>query len=355
MTPARPAAPATTKKTLVVVAVVLLFAALIAYLVHRGVSFDFRAFARQLRHISAVHAVAAVLLIYASYLLRSWRWAAFLRQHKRVPPLALLGTQFTGFAAVALFGRIADLSRPFLVAKKTNLPLPLQIAVYTIERMFDLGAAALIFSSALAFTPRDLPHHEIFVRVGVLSLVGTLVLAGFAVAIRVAGVRVAAVAGRLAGRVSAGAAVAAESRILAFREGLTAVSSVGDVLLGGALSLAIWLLIAFAYVQTVHAFTEVPTLANLSFSRTMLLLGASIGGSLLQLPVVGWFTQIATTAAAMHAFYDTPLEAATACGGLLLLATFISVIPIGLVYARIDRVSLTDLKNRSEAAEEAAV
>ncbi len=342
------------KRNIVLGIVVALVAAVIYYAVRRGFTFDLRSFLQQIRRISPVHAIAAVLLIYATYLLRSIRWVVFLRSQKRIPLLSLVGTQFTGFTAVALFGRIADLSRPFLVAQKTGTALPGQIAVYTIERMFDLGAAALIFSSALAFTPSNLPHHEIFVRVGVASLAGTLLLAAFAVAIRVAGVKLASAAARLLTPRSSGLAASVENKLLAFRAGLSAINSLSEFLLVSLMSLCLWLLIAFAYVEAAHAFTAEPTLAALSFPQTMLLMGASIGGSLLQLPIVGWFTQIATTAAAMHAFYGTPLETATACGALLLLVTFISVIPVGLVYARIDRVRLGDLRQKSATLEETA-
>ena len=49
---------------------------------------------------------------------------------------------------------------------------------------------------------------------------------------------------------------------------------------------------------------------------------------------------IAVTAAAMHEFYGAPIEAATACGALLLVVTFLCIIPTGLVFARINHVSL---------------
>jgi hypothetical protein len=91
-------------------------------------------------------------------------------------------------------------------------------------------------------------------------------------------------------------------------------------------------------------------LAGLSFSRTMLLMAASIGGSLLQLPIVGWFTQIAVTATAMHTLYGAPIEAATACGAMLLVVTFICIIPTGLVYSQVEHVSLKKVAMESEAA-----
>ena len=89
-----------------------------------------------------------------------------------------------------------------------------------------------------------------------------------------------------------------------------------------------------------------PQLATISFSRTMLLMGASIGGSLLQLPIIGWFTQIAVTAAAMHesmARRSKPRPRAERS----LIVTFLSIIPAGLVFARISHVSL-----KKAAAEE---
>jgi (2Fe-2S) ferredoxin len=116
------------------------------------------------------------------------------------------------------------------------------------------------------------------------------------------------------------------------------------------LSLAMWGMIGFAYLQTAHAFGNTPELSSLTFSRTMLLMAASIGGSLLQLPVIGWFTQIAVTATAMHTFYGAPIEAATACGAMLLLVTFLCIIPTGFIYSQVEHVSLKRVAQESEAA-----
>ena len=275
----------------------------------------------------------------------------FVSPTKKVSAASLLGSQFIGFTAVALFGRLADLTRPYLVARRVGLSLSSQIAVYTIERMFDLGAAAIIFSSALAFTPKSLPHHEVFVRA--------------------AGVEHGADAGdccvcwggaggwRRGGGVCAGYGWAAfegrggehcdeDRRVSRWVECISSEKDFGggDVLL----SLAMWGMIGGAYLQTAHAFMNTPELAALSFSRTMLLMAASIGGSLLQLPIIGWFTQIAVTAAAMHTFYGAPIEAATACGAVLLLVTLLCMIPPGLIYSRVEHVSLKKVAQESEAA-----
>lgn len=327
------------RKGLVTGAVLILVG--LAVFGNRGrIHFDWGVFFVQLRQVSWAHIAAGVAIIYSTYLLRSVRWSVFLSATKRVSPLKLAGPQFIGFTAVALFGRLADVIRPALVAKRVGLSVSSQVAVYTIERMFDLGAAAMIFSGALLFAPRDLPHHEIFVRTGLFSLGGTLLIAAFAVVVRVAAGAVADAVAAVLGGLSKGIAESVASKIRGFRDGLNAISSARDFLVVALLSLAMWGLIGLAYVETLHAFVATPELAGVSYSRTMLLMGASIGASLLQFPVIGWFTQIAATAVSMNAFYGAPIEAATACGALLLGVTFLSIIPAGLVFARLEHVSL---------------
>ena len=312
-------------------------AALVAIVVvfRNKVQFDWAMFMRQLRFVSLGHVVAGILLIYLAFVVRAARWSVFLAPTKKVSAISLIGSQYIGFAAVALFGRLADLTRPYLVARRVGLSLSSQIAVYTIERMFDLGAAAIIFSSALAFTPKDLPHHEIFVRAGV---------------VRVAGGAVAKFTRAVLQPLSKPLAESIATKIIGFRDGLNVIASKRDFVLAVVLSLSMWGMIGGAYQQALHSFTNTPELATLSFSRTMLLMAASIGGSLIQLPIIGWFTQIAVSAAAMHAFYGAPIEAATACAAVLLLVTWLCVIPPGLIYARVEHVSLKKVAAESEAA-----
>ncbi len=332
----------------------LIVLALIVAIFHSRIHFDWAMFWQQLRHASFGHIAAGIALIYSTYWLRAVRWAVFVSPTKKVSAVSLLGPQFIGFTGVALFGRLADLTRPYLVARRIGLPLSSQIAVYTIERMFDLGAAALVFSSALAFTPKDLPHHEIFVRTGLLSLAATAAIAVFAGIVRVAGGAVASFARSTLGRLSQPLGESFATKILGFRDGLNALSSLKDFALVTLLSLAMWGIIGEAYLQTAHAFVQTPELAGLTYSRVMLLMAASIGGSLLQLPIIGWFTQIAVTATAMHTFYAAPIEVATACGGMLLVVTFLCIIPTGLIFARVDHISLKNVATESESAAEPA-
>jgi glycosyltransferase 2 family protein len=342
-----------TKRNGVLLSVVLVALAVLVFLFRGRIHFDWAMFWQQLRYVNVVHIVAGIALIYSTFWLRAVRWAVFVSPTKKVSAASLVGSQFIGFTAVALFGRLADLTRPYLVAKRVELPLSSQVAVYTIERMFDLGATAVIFSSALAFTPKGLPHHEVFVRAGILSMGLTLAIAVFAGVVRVAGTAVAAFARGTIGLLSKSAGDSIATKIVGFRDGLNALSSARDFGVVVLLSLAMWLMIGCAYVQTVHAFVHTPELGSLTFSRTMLLMAASIGGSLLQLPIIGWFTQIAVTATAMHTFYGAPIEAATACGAMLLVVTFLCIIPAGFIYSQVEHVSLKKVAQESGAAGEA--
>ena len=313
------------------------------------IQFNWTVFFHQLRLVDPWHLLAGVALIHATFWLRAWRWKVFVYPARDVKANRLVGPMFIGFTAVSLFGRLADLTRPYLLAKRVDLPISTQVAVYTVERMFDLGAAAIVFSSALAFAPADLPHRERYVHVGELSLAGTLAIALFAVFLRVAGAQVARIAAAMFAKVSAKAALAVEEKILGFREGLNAIASVKEFVVAVLLSVAMWAMIGETYVQVVHAFTQTPELAGLSYARTMLLFAASLGGSLLQLPIVGWFTQIAVTAGSMTEFYGAPVEAATACGALLLIVTTLSIVPAGLIFARLESVSVRGVVNEAGA------
>src|SRR6201986_4364783 len=199
---------------------------LLVFLFRNKIHFDWAMFWQQLRYVSVGHIAAGIVLIYVTYWLRAVRWAVFLSPTKKVSASSLVGSQFIGFTAVALFGRLADLTRPYLVARRVGLSLSSQVAVYTIERMFDLGAAAVIFSSALAFTPKGAPHHEVFVKAGVLSMGATLAIAAFAAIVRVAGGAVASFARHTVGLLSKSAGESIATKIDGFRHGLNALSSV---------------------------------------------------------------------------------------------------------------------------------
>ncbi len=332
-----------------VVAAALVALVLVA---RQRIHFDWRVFTEQLKLADWKKIGVAVALIWVAYGMRAVRWSVFLRPTKKVSPLKLLGSQVIGFTAVALFGRLADLVRPYLVARRAKLTVGSQIAVYTVERMFDLGAMALIFSLTLLFAPdrNTLPHHELMVRVAKVSFAVTIALAIFAVFVRISGGVLAAFTEKTIGVLSPGIGKSAADKIRAFRDGLDTLASFGDFLLAFGVSLAMWGMIALAYLETMWAFVSSPELSHMTLARCMVLMAASMGGSIFQLPVIGWFTTILATSATMHGWLGVAAEPALGCGAVLLGVTFLSVIPLGLIWAQFEHVSLKKVAEESEHA-----
>src|SRR5579884_529646 len=62
----------------------------------------------------------------------------------------LLPATLLGFAAITLFGRPGELVRPYLIARKEEVPVSSQLATLLLERLFDLLMALLLFGFALA-------------------------------------------------------------------------------------------------------------------------------------------------------------------------------------------------------------
>ncbi len=362
------------KKNRWILGLVLLLALAALFLWARSrIHFDFHIFAAQVALADWRKIAFGTACIYLAFVFRAARWTLLMRHNKKVPLFSLLGTQIIGFTAVALIGRFADPVRPYLVAKKTGEPLGSQIAVYIVERLFDFGSMALIFSLALLSIPQTalsaasghagffshllapLTHRypilsNIFARFGALlmTLAGVLLL----VAVRLSGNAVAGFFERSFGLISKGLGHAAGHKIRTFHAGLDVIHSIWDFAINASISLAMWGIIALAYLETVHAFTASPPLAGMSFSRCVLLMMISGGVSVLQLPVLGWFSQIAFVAAALTSLFGATPEAATACAATILVGTFLCVAPAGLIWAQFEHVSLRKVTVESEHAEE---
>jgi hypothetical protein len=348
--------------------VVLAALAALALWARSRVHFDFHVLAAQVAQADWRRIAVAVACIYLAYVFRAVRWARLMRHNLKVPLFSLVGTQIIGFTTVALIGRVADPVRPFLVSKKTGADLGSQIAVYIVERLLDAGSMALIFSVSMLSVPGEeilsatksgamahlAPHNGglaiFFARYGglILTLLGAL----FLFVIRQAGGAVATFFERSLGLISKNLGHAVGHKIRTFHAGLDTIRSAGDFFAVTGLSLAMWLTIALAYYMTCSAFVASPELAAITPSKTVLLMVASGTASIIQLPIIGWFSQIGLVAVAIGGVLHAQAEAATACSAMLLLATFLCVVPTGLIWAQFEHISLRKVAVESEQVEE---
>ncbi len=307
--------------------------ALILYARHR-INFNWSVFLQQLKLADWRLIALGVACISLGYVVRAARWALFLKPVRKAPfPTRawfdVLAAQVIGYTGVALLGRPADLVRPYLVARRIRLPLSSQVAVYVVERMFDAAAMALIFSTVLFFAPdrATLPHPELLRHIALVGLIGTAALAILATAVRMSGRAVATAAEKIVGKLSATLGTSVADKIITFRDGLDMLASLRDVFTALLLSLFMWGLITYAYLESIRAFVDSPPLHNLTLSRCMVLMAAGMVASAVQLPIIGWFTQIALLAATMQQLFAAAWEPALGCAAMLLIVTYLECRP----------------------------
>jgi hypothetical protein len=184
-----------------------------------------------------------------------------------------------------------------------------------------------------------------------LTLLGAL----FLVLVRWAGGAVATFFERALAPVSKNLGNATANKVRTFRSGLDTMRSFGEFAATASLSLGMWLLITFAYFIVCKAFVASPELANITLPKCVLLMIASGGASVIQLPVIGWFSQIGLVVVALAGVLGASTEAATACAATLLVVTFLSIAPVGLIWAHFEHVSLRKVAEESEHAKETLV
>lgn len=312
--------------------------------------FDWAGFANSFRAADFRLIGLAILVIYSNNFFRAVRWAVFLRPalklsgRPNVHWWSLVGSQFIGFTGLAIFGRIGELIRPLLVSRRAGLTFSSQIAVVTVERVFDLGAFALIFSVNLLISPqlKTLPYLS---KAGYTIAGLTLALLIFVASVRLAGALVASVAGSLAGLVSKPFGVSVKEKILHFRDGLNVVDNLADFALLAALSIALWLTILCAYVLVLKSFPA--PVSNLSVPEVIVLMGFSIAGSVL--PIPGGSGAWAANSFALATLFHLPTELAGSAGLMVWLVGSMAVIPAGLLFAKLEGISLAQVAKRTEA------
>jgi uncharacterized protein (TIRG00374 family) len=347
------------KKRIAVSGIIFLVLAVLVYFqVREWRAFDwgkFRNLSQQIRWIHVLHAVA---WIYFGYVLRAIRWKIFLLPVRpKASYQSLIAPTLIGFTGLALLGRPGELIRPYLISKRENLSFSSQMGVWAVERIFDFGAFTILMVLAIFFLPaamQSIPHPEYYhkFRVGGFVLMGLVAaLTGAAVVVGRSGETIAAWVGKRFAHLPANLGRRIAERVREFGVGLHIVHGPISLGLSILVSLAMWFVIAIAYQEVTHSYGT--DALDISRPQVLLLMGASIFGSMLQLPGVGGGSQVATIAA-LTKIFDVPAEMAASCAILLWLVCFVAVIPLGLVLAHRERLSLRKLSEESHHAEEAA-
>ena len=214
----------------------LALSALLVWLSIRGI--EFRGVIDGFRTIRCGYVLPAVAAMFLMQLLRSIRWGLILRPIGKVDQLSLFSVSSVGFLAIiAIPARLGELARPYLIAKKSRIPMSSALGTIFVERVLDSLTVLIIAVLALFFTP--LPPW--LVRSSVLFLLVTLGL--FAVMIRVIVRREATlrILAPLIGRLPVRYAGAVNRLIDHFIEGFRIVVDPALLFSATLLSIVIWL------------------------------------------------------------------------------------------------------------------
>lgn len=300
--------------------------------------------------LGPVHIFLGIALTYIAYLMRALRWKIFLRPVKHTTSAALVAPTLIGFTGIALLGRLGEMIRPYLIARKVELPFSSQLAVWTVERIFDFGGFAVLLISAIFFSEslRQLQYYAQFRKGGLLLIVLVAVLAIAALIISAKGGAVAAWIERRSSHDGAGFGHRIAARIREFGGGLNTIHGVSEFVQLAAVSIGMWFLIGLAYYEVIRAYGA--ALRSLVIPDVFLLMFASMLGSMVQLPGVGGGSQLATITTLQRVLNVAP-EVAASCGILLWIVTFMTVIPSGLILSHRERLSLRKLSAESQAEE----
>jgi len=328
--------------------IVLAVLCLLIYLqVRAWKTFDWKLFWKSTEDVNWLYIFYGFAFTYVAYALRAVRWRIFLKPVHATTTMRLLAPQFVGFAALALLGRAGEMIRPYIIAKKERLTFTSQMAVWGVERIFDMGAFAIMLAvSFLSPELRGLAFYHQLREAAFGLMVLVVALVAFCVIVRRSGERVADLLHERVAGFAPKIARHLREKVLSFSHGLQTVQDFAAAVQLVGVSLFMWILIMFAYYSITHAY---PALQPMTMAREVVLMGSSMVGSMLQLPAVGGGSQLATIGM-LSAGFHVEHELAVSCGMMLWAITFMSVIPTGLAIARHEHVSIRAVAEAEEKA-----
>jgi uncharacterized protein (TIRG00374 family) len=277
----------------------------------------------------------SLIAIGGTYWGRALRWAVFLKPLKPQPSMRnLLSATVVGFTAITLFGRPGEFVRPYLIARKEQVPVTSQLAAWALERIFDLLMALLLFAFAMTRVQTSGMHvgqkltwvlaagGKVGGVLGLSVLLVLLSLRHFAGPLRL---RLLDALRHLPEKRSAGL----RKIIDALFQGVESMRSDASLFLVLVYSILEWVLICLCFWCVARSFAGI---VNLSLVDVLILLGFVSFGSVVQIPGVGGGMQVVAVLVLTELF-GIRLELASAFAVFLWAITFVAIVPLGLSVA----------------------
>lgn len=262
--------------------------------IHNG--FSWTRVVESVAHIRISFILVSIVAIYSAYAIRALRWNRFCRWFGTCSFAETFGATLMGFAGVCLLSRAGEPLRPVLLAYKTKLRVATMFGIWLLERLFDVGAAAvllvlsLLLPSALLSNGGGAPAWENKLRLaGILAAAGLAGAFAAIVYLRVHG------AGLIDRTLASWLAKPGWRQRIAkhfsdFGEGLQAIRTFSDLATATFYSAVHWGLIVIIYYLIVRSFGG--RFDQFDMRGAMMLVVVTLFGSIVQLPGVGGGTQI---------------------------------------------------------------
>jgi uncharacterized protein (TIRG00374 family) len=339
----------------IAVAAIIVLALLAIYRV-RSTGFQWSIFFATFKQIDRRWLVATVLLYLLTYIGRAFRWEVMLRPLRPHPSLwNVTSATVIGFTGVVLLGRAGELVRPYLISIKERVTFSSQMAVWFLERIFDLLMVLLIFGVALARLPAGLhvgASLQWVLRTGgyFVASIGAICILLLIVFRSFSGLAERRILSAIT-FLPAGIHDRIAMTLRAFTEGMECTRDRRFLALIVFYTLLEWVIIVSGNYCMLRA---IPATSGFTLDNVMVYLGFVAFGSVVQIPGIGGGVQVAS-ALVLTEIFGIKLEAATGIAILGWLLSWVIVVPFGLAFAFHEGVNWNRIRHISQDVQTGAI
>ena len=309
-----------------------------------------------LTHARPEFLLVALAATFSSYLLRAYRWQWFLEPIKKASLWVLFVGQILGFSSIYLIGRPGEFVRPAYIARKENVPIAAMVAIWLLERIYDMVFLVLLFAAALYLSPLDPAAARagtILVRLhqaGLVMFVVTVLLVAALVAFRLHAeaattwlvARCSFLSERMRGYL--------EHFLRSFAEGLKVIQNWRDLVASIVITVILWAVNGSVFWCVFQSLGG--DLQHLSWLSAGLTMFFAVLGLMVQLPGIGG-GYLVFTALALTELFSVGAEAATGAAVMTWIMISVPCLLLGVIL--LIHEGLTFGKLEAIAEEERAV
>ncbi len=337
-------------RSALLIVLLLLIGAVLGW--HHFSEFQWQRFYRSIQQLDQQWLWTGAFLSLLSYWGRAVRWK-FMMWPAPARLNRLFSATLIGFAAVVLLGRAGEPVRPVLIAKQEHSTVAAQLAIWFLERLYDLLVILVLFGVALMQTSslNLAPQSALRPVLRVGGGLATAMAAIAAVVLYLLARHPEWCQNQMVRAVSflPDRALQRVSRLLqSFLEGSRSLRD-SRVFVASVLStLAEWSIILGAAWCYFHSYPDSKTF---TLTNTAVYLGFVSLGSIVQLPGIGGGVQVASVVVLTQLFHLSA-EAATLLTLLIWAGASLIVLPFAVPLAIAGHIRISDFRRDLNVAEE---